>query len=120
MQAARSLTPAEPVGRCRALRRRLKPEMVAGRALASEGSFLARMGTHGLGHFRSLGRQDNRVANDRSQSTADVAQRPISVTHSPKRSIIAVRRKPASRADRMAASYGLELALPTLCRHPQF
>lgn len=41
------------------------------------------------GHFRSVARQENRFANERSQSTADMARRPVVVTNSPKRSSIA-------------------------------
>jgi hypothetical protein len=62
-------------------------------------SFQRSSGSHTAGHFRSLAHQENRVANDRFQSTADVARRPSTSTTSPMLSFIALRCQPASRAD---------------------
>ena len=76
--------------------------------------------THSHGHKRALACQENRVANDRFQSTAVVTRRPIVVTNSPKRSFIALRCNPASRTDRVSAGHGLELALPTQRRPWRF
>lgn len=65
------------------------------------------------GHFQSLAGQENRVANDRFQSTAVIARRELSVTSSSKRSLVAYRCRSTSRADRLTAGHGLEMELPT-------
>ncbi|WP_137896663.1 hypothetical protein [Ramlibacter sp. 2FC] len=65
----------------------------------------------GNGHFRSLAHQENRVANDRFQGTADVTRCPSAVTTSPNQSVIALQCLPASGADRMSAGQGTKLAL---------
>jgi hypothetical protein len=60
---------------------------LADRAIATNGRFLAPLRIHSDGNFLSLKHQENRVANDRFQGTADVARRPRKVTKSPKRSL---------------------------------
>jgi hypothetical protein len=83
------------------------------RAWPAKGSFPLPSGSHAPGHFQSFKHQENHVANDRSQVTADVARRPTAVTHSPKRPLKDLRCPPASMADRMSAGQGIEKALPT-------
>ena len=54
--------------------------------ISSSGSLPVQPAISGLGQFLSLKHQEGRVANDRSQGTADVAHRPPKVAKSPKRS----------------------------------
>jgi hypothetical protein len=63
--------------------------------------------------IRSSKRPDNRGTNDRSQGTADIARRSRAAMKSREKQLKGHWRHPASRADRMPAGQGVQLALPT-------
>ena len=69
------------------------PGGFSGRTLGPNGSFQARQGTGAPGHFRTLAREEDHVANDRFQSRADAAQLLLAETNSGNRSLKDLRRR---------------------------
>ena len=86
-------------------------------ALPARVSLRRSPGKPGPGHFQSFKLPEDRLADDRFQSTAAIGRRPLETAHSPKQSLTISRRWSAIDASRTSGARSADQALPTPTRH---